>query len=91
VEVKHEGDVFEDDPRNRTFVQQSKHLPDEAGATTVDSDGQAGLTEILAGKAADEQVDVFRGGSKIPDIPFTGGPGKALSQNRSRGFPNLAE
>jgi len=58
--LKHEGNVFENDPRNAPTVQQPENFSDEARAGTADPCRSPSLAQVLARKASNDQLDVGR-------------------------------
>jgi len=69
--LKHEGNVFENDPRNAPTVQQPENLPDEARASTANPCRPSSLAQVLARKTANDQLDFRRKSLQLSDVAFT--------------------
>jgi hypothetical protein len=68
VNPKEPWNILEEPPRRADFLGDADDLPEETGAGADEPGALAGDAEILAGEAADEEINTA--GNASPNVPF---------------------
>ncbi len=89
--MQHEGDVLEDNPRDRPIVEKAEHFADQTRPLAANSGRQSSLAQVLTGKARRQELHVTREILQVPDVALARYALEVGTQHRSGGVPDLAK
>jgi hypothetical protein len=87
--LQHERNVFEYDPLDRSLIEKAKDLPDQSGTSAIDPCGEACLTEVLTGEAANQKIDLGGKPFQLTDVVFAGNFRHSGRKNNAGRLPDL--